>query len=254
MVHFKYLRAVLRHKWFVLLAGLGHVGLWQLIKHDWSKFTPSEWFGYARHFYGGDYPTEHWCNTIGVPFVGANPLTKERVAAEFDRAWLHHQQANPHHWQYWLVIDSARLDLSLWPEDYTPRICRCIHDRVTGHDGGMMPREKQVLVRSTDLLVEDSGKIVCLRCRKSINREALVALPMPEKYRREMLADWRGAGRAYGNNDTAGWYEKNAAQIVLHPDTREWVEREWGFNYCVRCGLNQVPCLCDMGRRIDAEH
>ena len=45
----------------------------------------------------------------------------------------------------------------------------------------------------------------------------LFALPMPPKYRKEMLADWLGAGRAYGNPDTRGWYVANREQITLHP-------------------------------------
>jgi hypothetical protein len=56
---------------------------------------------------------------------------------------------------------------------------------------------------------------------------------MPDRYRREMLADWRGAGRAYGrqpekNNDpdAAAWYLENRAKIILHPDTRAWLEDE----------------------------
>jgi len=50
-------------------------------------------------------------------------------------------------------------------------------------------------------------------------------LPMPDRYRREMLADWRGAGRAqgYGNN-TPEWYEANKKKMQLHPDTRKWIE------------------------------
>jgi hypothetical protein len=49
-------------------------------------------------------------------------------------------------------------------------------------------------------------------------------LPIPDRYRREMLADWRGAGRALGKPDTRGWYEVNQHNIWLHPETREWVE------------------------------
>ena len=42
--HLRYLGYVLRHKWFVLVAGL-KVGapLWRLLIHDWSKFTAAEW-------------------------------------------------------------------------------------------------------------------------------------------------------------------------------------------------------------------
>ena len=51
-------------------------------------------------------------------------------------------------------------------------------------------------------------------------------LPMPEKYVREMLADWRGAGRAYGNPDTKAWYIAHRAKMLLHPATRHFVENE----------------------------
>lgn len=52
-------------------------------------------------------------------------------------------------------------------------------------------------------------------------------LEMPSKYRREMLADWRGAGRAItGKDETRAWYLKNREKMQLHPDTRAWIERE----------------------------
>jgi hypothetical protein len=52
------------------------------------------------------------------------------------------------------------------------------------------------------------------------------ALEMPDRYRREMVADWRGAGRALGKPDTCGWYSVNRDNMILHPTTREWVEAE----------------------------
>src|SRR5690606_14446168 len=53
------------------------------------------------------------------------------------------------------------------------------------------------------------------------------ALPMPDRYRREMLADWRAAGRALsGRDDTASWYERHAEAMILHPETRAWIEAE----------------------------
>jgi hypothetical protein len=53
---------------------------------------------------------------------------------------------------------------------------------------------------------------------------ATKALAMPTRYLYEMIADWRGAGRAVGKPDTAAWYLKNRDQIILHPDTRKRVE------------------------------
>ncbi len=48
--------------------------------------------------------------------------------------------------------------------------------------------------------------------------------PMPERYWREMIADWRGAGRAQGTPDTKAWYMAHRDIIKLHPETRERVE------------------------------
>lgn len=42
---------------------------------------------------------------------------------------------------------------------------------------------------------------------------------MPKRYLLEMVADWRGAGRAYGNSDTKNWFINNKDKIILHPDT-----------------------------------
>lgn len=81
-----YLKYVLLHKWYVFVAGrLLGVSLWRLIKHDWTKFTPAEWGPYARTFYNEDG-------------------TKKKYAksAEFDAAWLHHQNWNDHHPEWWV--------------------------------------------------------------------------------------------------------------------------------------------------------
>jgi hypothetical protein len=51
------------------------------------------------------------------------------------------------------------------------------------------------------------------------------ALDMPLKLRKEMLADWRGAGRAItGKDDTRDWYLSNKHNMILHVNTRRWVE------------------------------
>lgn len=51
-------------------------------------------------------------------------------------------------------------------------------------------------------------------------------LPMSATARKEMIADWRGAGRAQGKPNTWEWYEANKGKMQLHPDTRAWVEAE----------------------------
>lgn len=147
--HARYLRYLARHKWHVFVAacrlGIPIRGL----LHDLSKFRPSEWFPYVATFYGRDESAE------------AN--------RNFAYAWLRHQNRNPHHWQYWILI----LD-----------------------DGGTPE------------------------------------MAMPDPVRREMLADWIGAGKAQGQtapDATRVWYLKNRDRIILHPETRAWVEQHLGL-------------------------
>lgn len=150
IAHWRYLRTVLLHKWYVFVAGrmLG-VPLWQLLIHDLSKFSAAEWGPYVRRFAGG---------RGGV-------MDKSADSAEWHMAWRHHWTRNAHHWEYWL------------PEPI------------------------------------------------ALNQAEAQPLPMPERYAREMVADWCGAGKAYtGAWDVASWYEQNAGRIILHPDTRALVE------------------------------
>lgn len=85
--HFRYLRYVARHKWFVLLAsfetGVPLLGL----LHDLSKFRPGEWLPYARSFYGGERTPD--------------------VRRAFDYAWDFHQKRNKHHWQHWVLMNDS---------------------------------------------------------------------------------------------------------------------------------------------------
>jgi hypothetical protein len=46
------------------------------------------------------------------------------------------------------------------------------------------------------------------------------ALPMPENYVKEMVADWMGASKAYtGSWDMAEWLNKNVVKMKLHSET-----------------------------------
>jgi len=84
--HIAYLRYVLRHKIHVLQA-CRKTGcpLWRGLLHDLSKFSSPEWSPYVHTFYAPD-GSKRYAET-----------------EEFNRAWLHHQHCNPHHWQYWCL-------------------------------------------------------------------------------------------------------------------------------------------------------
>lgn len=98
----RYLRTVLRHKWYVFVEGrkLG-VPLWRLVIHDWSKFTRSEWGPYVRRFEYGRAGLED----------------KSNDPEDFKRAWSHHWHHNPHHWEYWAKPEWDGMMLHM-PETY----------------------------------------------------------------------------------------------------------------------------------------
>ena len=58
--------------------------------------------------------------------------------------------------------------------------------------------------------------------------DGIKILAMPDKYRKEMLADWIGAGKAQGKPDTKAWYEANKDKMQFHPETRKWIETMLG--------------------------
>lgn len=194
MRHWKYLKYVLRHKWFVFIECLKlGVPIWIAIAHDWDKFLPGMWMSYARTFYAPD-GTSQYENSV-----------------YFAEAWMRHQHRNKHHWQHWLWVKMPLID-------------------------------RDIRLRQSEYMVWDSGKVQRVVTQMTVGGVVLELLPpdkwhevgfpdpMPDVYIREMVADWRGAGRAAGKTDTAAWYEKNRDKIILHPDTRQRVEELLGIS------------------------
>lgn len=56
--------------------------------HDASKTDKEEYSAYAEWFYG-------------------NHPDKDKAKNAFDLAWVHHQNLNEHHWQYWVLIQDT---------------------------------------------------------------------------------------------------------------------------------------------------
>lgn len=66
------------------LGQLPGTGFYSMI-HDESKLSDEEYRPYDEYFYGGNKSYE--------------------VKKNFDYAWLHHIHHNPHHWQYWVLME-----------------------------------------------------------------------------------------------------------------------------------------------------
>lgn len=69
--------------------------------HDASKSSMEEYDAYDHYFYGNN--------------------RSHAVVHEFKLAWLHHIHNNPHHWQYWILVnDDPNLGMEILdiPENY----------------------------------------------------------------------------------------------------------------------------------------
>ncbi len=97
MKYFRYLRYILRHKWFVMLECFKYRNYWQGLTHDMSKLFISEFIPYANHFYGNEMGMKTSRDETGY----YKPTDTSDEA--FDFAWLLHQKRNKHHWQWWCL-------------------------------------------------------------------------------------------------------------------------------------------------------
>jgi hypothetical protein len=73
---------------------------WELgFNHDASKTTPAEYKAYNDYFYGNN--------------------KSYAVVKAYKAAWLHHIHNNPHHWQYWILVnDEDGTEILDMPEQY----------------------------------------------------------------------------------------------------------------------------------------
>jgi hypothetical protein len=147
----RYIALTIRHKIFVFRAGIAtKTPLIQLFMHDLSKFMASELPHYSRQFFGDR----------------ADPKG-------FEQAWLHHQNHNQHHWEYWIP--------------------RKAHSQCNGDTQNDVP------------------------------------LMMPERFVREMVADWLGASRAYSgcwpkSLEQWTWLQESRPKMRMHPATERMVD------------------------------
>jgi hypothetical protein len=73
--------------------------LYNVMDHDNSKYGYEEYSAYDEYFYGGNRSSE--------------------ITKEFNYAWLHHIHNNPHHWQYWILIEDSGNEICMeMPVEY----------------------------------------------------------------------------------------------------------------------------------------
>jgi hypothetical protein len=190
-----YLKYVLKHKYFVFQAG-------RELHVPLLRLILHDWDKFLPDEF---FPyAEFFYAPDGTGQRNQTDLQRKR----FSVAWQKHQQRNSHHWQWHLTLA----------------------------DDGMF-------VRKSRYLINDDGTVFYVYPKSLVGPMVtppmqipiFVSHPIPDVDLREMLADWKGAGRAVGKPDTAVWYFDKARQDVfkrfLHPSTRQWLDEridpEW---------------------------
>lgn len=96
----KHFKLITHHKWLVfkLCCKIGEP--WRGFMHDWSKYSPTEFFEGVKYYVGTHSPIKECKKDIG-----------------YSKAWLHHKGRNKHHAEYW-YDDRAPQPMPIMPYKY----------------------------------------------------------------------------------------------------------------------------------------
>ena len=93
---------ILKHKHHVFLNCIKCGIPWRGFVHDFSKFSPTEFFQSAHHFIGT-----------------SSPVYEQRKENDLvSTIALHHTGRNKHHWEYWVDFHRGNLIISMFPYKY----------------------------------------------------------------------------------------------------------------------------------------
>lgn len=81
---FKHIKLVLKHKWLVFKFSIKLGIPFRGFMHDWSKFSPTEFWESVKYYNGKGSPIK-FC----------------KAENGYSKAWLHHKGRNKHHYEYW---------------------------------------------------------------------------------------------------------------------------------------------------------
>ncbi len=91
----RHFRTITAHRHMVIRHCARAGILWQGLRHDLSKYSPTEFLAGARYYQGNRSPNEG-----------------EREAYGYSYAWMHHKGRNKHHFEYWTDYTSRTRTMS----------------------------------------------------------------------------------------------------------------------------------------------
>ena len=86
-----HIKTVTKHKWLVFKLCCRAGIPWRGFMHDWSKFSPTEFWESVKYYTGKRSPI---------------PLAKAENG--YSKAWLHHKGRNKHHAEYWYDYETSQ--------------------------------------------------------------------------------------------------------------------------------------------------
>ena len=95
---FRHLHTINTHR-FLVMKMCFRCGMYsQGLRHDLSKYSPSEFIPSVRYFQGD-----------------RSPITKEKEEKGYSEMWLHHKGRNKHHWEYWTDRKPFSIEYMVFP-------------------------------------------------------------------------------------------------------------------------------------------
>lgn len=108
----KHFLTIVRHRHMVIYHCFKTGIFWQGLKHDLSKFSPTEFSEGSRFFLGNKSPNE-----------------AERRERGYSNAWMHHKGRNKHHFEYWTdysfktkMLEPVKMPLKYVKEMFCDRV------------------------------------------------------------------------------------------------------------------------------------
>ncbi len=105
-------RTITKHRHMVIRHCAKAGILWQGLRHDLSKYSPTEFFVGAKYYQGDRSPNE-----------------AEREAYGYSIAWMHHKGRNRHHFEYWTdynpktkMVEPVEMPLNFVKEMFCDRV------------------------------------------------------------------------------------------------------------------------------------
>ncbi|NMO97014.1 hypothetical protein HII30_14705 [Paenibacillus lemnae] len=141
--YWRYFLYVLDHKTNVLVECWKEGLYFQGIIHDMSKFKPVEFFPYAHKFY--------------------SKRKDELTDSRWKKAWLHHQNHNKHHWEYWIVNKHTQEALPMPRKYWVEMVCDW---RAFSRKWGRKVKEPQLV----DRMMNSEGVILHPETRAELER------------------------------------------------------------------------------------